>query len=58
VQVLRQSWKNLHRGVYLAAALTFIHWIFVAFDFVPGLVHLLVLLSFELIRVWKKTNAT
>jgi sulfoxide reductase heme-binding subunit YedZ len=58
VQVLRQSWKNLHRGVYWAAALTFIHWIFVAFDFVPGLVHLLVLLSFELIRVWKKTNAT
>jgi sulfoxide reductase heme-binding subunit YedZ len=59
VQILRQGWKNLHRWVYLAAALTFIHWILVAFDFLPGLVHLLVLLGFELIRVWKqKTNAT
>ena len=59
VQILRQGWKNLHRWVYLAAALTFIHWILVAFDFLPGLVHLLVLLGFELIRIWKqKTNAT
>lgn len=56
VQVLKQSWKNLHRWVYLAAALTFIHWVFVAFDFVPGLVHFLILLSLESVRVWKQST--
>jgi len=54
VRALKQGWKNLHRWIYLAAALTFIHWIFVAFDFIPGLVHFLILLSIELTRLWKQ----
>ena len=38
VRALRKSWKWLHRTVYLAAVLTFAHWI-VAFDPVPGAIH-------------------
>ena len=51
---LKKSWKKLHRLVYLAAVLTFTHWIFAAFDFVPGLVHFAVLLLLEACRIWKR----
>ncbi|MCZ6827750.1 MAG: ferric reductase-like transmembrane domain-containing protein [Gammaproteobacteria bacterium] len=54
VRRLRRAWKKLHRWVYLAALLTFTHWIFVAFDFVPGLIHFLVLLVLEAYRIWKR----
>jgi sulfoxide reductase heme-binding subunit YedZ len=54
VRRLRRTWKKLHRWVYLAALLTFTHWIFAAFDFVPGLIHLLVLLVLETYRIWKR----
>jgi sulfoxide reductase heme-binding subunit YedZ len=47
VRRLRRRWKKLHRWAYLAALLTFTHWIFVAFSFVPGLIHLLILLTLE-----------
>jgi sulfoxide reductase heme-binding subunit YedZ len=61
IRRLKSTWKKLHRWVYPAALLTFLHWIFVAFNFVPGLIHLLVLLSLESYRVWKsreiKTHA-
>jgi len=53
VRRLKRAWKQLHRWVYPAALLTFVHWIFIAFDFVPGLLHFLVLLFFETYRVWK-----
>jgi sulfoxide reductase heme-binding subunit YedZ len=54
VRRLRRTWKKLHRWVYLAALLTFTHWIFVAFDFVPGLIHFLVLILLETYRIWKR----
>jgi sulfoxide reductase heme-binding subunit YedZ len=54
VRRLKRGWKKLHRWVYPAAILVFVHWIFVAFSFVPGLVHLSVLVFFEAGRVWKK----
>ena len=54
VRRLRRTWKKLHRWVYLAALLTFTHWIFVAFSFVPGLVHFLILLVLETYRIWKR----
>jgi len=54
VRRLRRTWKKLHRWVYLAALLTFTHWIFAAFDFVPGLVHFLILLVLETYRIWKR----
>ena len=54
VRRLRRTWKKLHRWVYLAALLTFTHWIFVAFDIVPGLIHFLVLVLLETYRIWKR----
>lgn len=54
VRMLRRTWKKIHRWVYLAALLTFAHWIFVAFDFVPGLVHFVILLALETCRLWKR----
>ena len=54
VQRLKRTWKKLHRWVYLAALLSFTHWIFIAFDFVPGLCHFLLLLLLETYRLWKR----
>jgi len=54
VRRFRRRWKKLHRWVYLAALLTFTHWIFIAFDFVPGLIHFLILLVLETYRIWKR----
>lgn len=54
VRRLRRRWKKLHRWVYVAALLTFTHWIFVAFDFVPGVIHFLLILCLEIYRLWKR----
>jgi sulfoxide reductase heme-binding subunit YedZ len=53
VRRMRRWWKRIHRWVYAAALLTFAHWLLVAFDIVPGLIHLLVLGALEGYRVWK-----
>lgn len=44
VRKLRKYWKVLHRCVYAAALLTFLHWILTAFDPLAGYIHLGVLL--------------
>jgi len=54
VRRLRRTWKKLHRYVYVAALLVFAHWIFSAFDFVPGLIHFAILLGLETYRLWKR----
>lgn len=51
MRLMRDGWKKLHRWVYVAAVLLFAHWIFIAFDPVAGIVHLLVLASLEIYRV-------
>lgn len=56
VRRLKRTWKKLHRWVYPAALLVFAHWVFIAFDFVPGLVHFLVVLSLEAYRLWKRRH--
>lgn len=53
VRALRKAWKTLHRWVYLAALLTFLHWVLSAFDPVPGAIHFGVLAVLESYRVWK-----
>ena len=53
VRRLRRIWKRLHRWVYAAAVLTFAHWVLTAFDPVPGLIHLSVLVALEGYRLWK-----
>ena len=54
VKVLQRTWKKIHRYIYLAAILVFAHWIFAAFDFIPGLIHFFILLSLEIYRLWKR----
>jgi sulfoxide reductase heme-binding subunit YedZ len=54
VKRLRRAWKALHRWVYVAALLVFAHWIFTAFDPVPGIVHFAILLGLELFRIARR----
>ena len=51
VRRLGRRWPLLHRTVYAAAALSFVHWILSAFDPVPGYIHLGVLAGLEAIRL-------
>jgi sulfoxide reductase heme-binding subunit YedZ len=50
VRRLGTAWKRLHRIVYVAAALSFAHWILVAFDPTPAFVYLGVTILVELMR--------
>lgn len=56
VRILKRTWKKLHRWVYPVALMTFVHWIFIAYDFIPGLLHFLVLLFLESFRLWKRNQ--
>lgn len=51
VRWLKRGWSRLHRFVYAAAVLTFLHWLLVSFDPVPGLIHAAILAALELYRV-------
>ena len=51
VRKLRWRWKSLHRLVYLAAILTFVHWVLVAYDPLSGLMHAGTLIALEAYRV-------
>ena len=51
-RALKRTWKRLHRLVYPAAILTFLHWVFAAFDPTTAYIHIAVLTAIELPRVW------
>lgn len=51
VAKLGRRWKQLHRLIYIAAVLTFVHWIIEAFDPFEGYVHACVLLILEAYRL-------
>lgn len=51
VRLMRKNWKRLHRFVYPAAALVFLHWILSAFDPTTAYVHLAILLAVETARI-------
>lgn len=53
VRRLGPAWKPLQRLVYLAAVLTLVHWIFVANNLGPALVHFVPLALLEIYRLWK-----
>jgi sulfoxide reductase heme-binding subunit YedZ len=53
-RLLRTRWKLLQRGVYAAAVLTLVHWIFVHNEPGPALVHFIPLALFECFRVYKQ----
>ena len=53
VRRLKRAWKTLHRLVYPAAVLSFLHWLLVAFSPVAALVHLGLLAALETYRLAK-----
>lgn len=53
VRRLRKAWKRLHRWVYAAAVLTYLHWVLSAFDPTGASIHFGALALLEGYRVWK-----
>ena len=50
-RALKRAWKRLHRLVYPAAVLTFLHWALAAFDPTTAYIHIAALAAIELARV-------
>lgn len=51
VRRLKRGWKRLHRLVYPAAILAFVHWVLTAFDPTSAWLHAAALAGIELVRV-------
>jgi sulfoxide reductase heme-binding subunit YedZ len=51
MRALKRSWKRLHRLVYPAAILTFLHWMWASFDPTTAYIHAAILAAIELLRV-------
>ena len=51
VRALKRSWKTLHRLVYPAAILVFLHWIWSAFDPITAWIHAGILAAIEAVRL-------
>jgi sulfoxide reductase heme-binding subunit YedZ len=51
VRLLRRRWLLVHRLIYVAALLTFAHWILSAFDPTEGFIYLGVFVVLELVRL-------
>ena len=51
VRFLKRVWKKLHRLVYPAAVLTFLHWMLTAFDMTPALIYAGILGLLEALRL-------
>jgi methionine sulfoxide reductase heme-binding subunit len=50
-RALGRAWKRLHRLVYPAAALTFVHWVLASFDPTTAYVHIAIMAAIELVRI-------
>lgn len=50
-RALKRSWKRLHRLVYPAAILTFLHWVLASFDPTRAYIHIAILAAIELVRI-------
>ena len=51
VRRMKRAWKRLHRLVYPAAILTFLHWVWSAFDPTTAWIHVGILAAIEIVRV-------
>lgn len=58
VRLLRRAWKSLHRWVYAAAVLTYLHWVLSAFAPAGASVHFGVLALLEGYRIWKTRSGS
>ena len=52
VRMLKRTWKTLHRLVYPAAILTFLHWVWSAFDPTTAWIHVGILAAIEGLRIY------
>ena len=52
VRAMKRAWKRLHRLVYPAAVLTFVHWALAAFDPTTAYIHIGILAAIEGLRIW------
>lgn len=50
-RALKRSWKRLHRLVYPAAVLSFLHWVLAAYDPTTAYIHIAVLTGIGLVRL-------
>ena len=51
MRALKRSWKRLHRLVYPAAVLTFVHWALTAFDPMTAYIHIGILAAIWIARI-------
>lgn len=51
VRALKRRWKGLHRLVYPAAVLVFVHWALTAFDPRTAYLHIAILAAIETVRI-------
>lgn len=50
-RALKRSWKRLHRLVYPAAILTFLHWVLASYDPTAAYIHVGIIAAIELVRI-------
>jgi methionine sulfoxide reductase heme-binding subunit len=53
LRLLKRAWKSLHRWVYVAAILGYLHWVLLAFEPAGATVHFGLLALLEGYRIWK-----
>jgi len=53
VRRLGKNWRTLHKLVYVAAIFTFLHWLLVAYDPLPALIHAGILVLLMAYRLYK-----
>ena len=51
VRALKRSWKKLHRLVYPAAVLMFVHWSLASFDPTTAYIHIGIMAAIEIVRI-------
>ena len=59
MRALKRRWKSLHRLVYPAAVLVFVHWALSAFDPTTAYIHIGILAAIEIVRVvlqWRQRH--
>ena len=51
VRAMKRSWKKLHRLVYPAAVLMFVHWVLASFDPTTAWIHIGIMAAIEIVRL-------